>query len=217
MTEIEELVKSGNNQLLKERLSENPSIVFVRTEQGISLLQLAAYYKNHDAVQMIRKHYQKLDIFEAVSVGDNKTVLDIVKTNPDQINAHSKDGFTPLGLASFFGQLELVKVLLNNGADPNIASQNQLMVTPLHSACATSNFEIAQILIRNNAEVNAKQMQGVTPLHSAVHNGHLKLVKLLLENGANTGSKMDDGQTPVSMAKEKGIKEIIELLRNGEK
>jgi len=117
-----------------------------------------------------------------------------------------------LGLASFFGHLSLVKLLLDKGANPNIASNNQFKVAPIHSACAISHFDITELLIRYHADVNAKQMQGVTPLHSAAHNGQTKLSKLLIDNCADINAKMDNGQTPLFMANEKNFQETAELI-----
>jgi len=213
MTELDELIKTGNNNILEIRLKDNPSLAASKTEQGISLLQFAAYCRNKEAIEIIRAYYNKLDIFEAASLGEGDTLLHLIEKDPDQANTYSVDGFTPLGLASFFGHTELVKMLLDKGANPNIAANNQFKVTPLHSACAISNYDIAEILIKNGANVNAKQMQNVTPLHSAAHNGQSKLVNLLIENGADINSKMENGQTPLFMATEKEFKETIELLK----
>lgn len=213
MTEIIELIKTGKNNLLREKLQDNSSIATVKTEQGISLLQFAAYCRNQLAIDIIRSYLKEIDILEAASIGEKDSLIRLIEKEPDKINLFSIDGFTPLGLASFFGHKELVKILLNNEADPNIAANNSFKVTPLHSACAVSNYEIAQLLIKNGADVNAKQMQGVTPLHSAAHNGQTNLVRLLINNGANINSKMDDGQTPLSMAIEKEFNETIAVLK----
>lgn len=213
MTEIVELIKTGDNKILEGKLKESPSLATSKTEQGISLLQFAAYCRNMEAVEIIRKYLDKIDIHEAASIGDKEVLLHIIKRSPEQTNTYAVDGFTPLGLASFFGNTEIVKILVDHGANPNMASNNQFKVTPLHSACAVSNYDIAEILIENGADVNVKQMQNVTPLHSAAHNGQTKLVKLLIDNGAEIDSKMDNGQTPLFMAEEKEYKEVIDLLK----
>jgi uncharacterized protein len=216
MEKFVELIKTGNNTLLNEKLKGNPSLSSAKTDQGISLLQFAAYCRNKEAVDIIRTYHDKLDIFEAASLGETDTLIQLAEKQPDQINAYSPDGFTPLGLATFFGHIDLVKLLIEKGANPNIAANNPFKVTPLHSACAISNYDIAEMLIKNGAEVNARQMQGVTPLHSAAHNGQPRLAKLLIDNGADVNSKTDTGQTPLFMAKEKKYKAVIELLeKNG--
>ncbi len=213
MEEIIDLIKTGKNKLLKEKLKNAPSKANTKTEQGISLVQFAAYCRNREAIDIIRSFINDLDIFEAASVGDRDRLLQLISLEPDIINNHASDGFTALGLASFFGHKELVILLLEKGADPNIPASNPFKVTPLHSACAISNYDIAELLIKNGADVNAKQMQGVTPLHSAAHNGKIDLVKLLIENGADKQLKMDDGQTPLSMAEEKEFTDIIDYLK----
>lgn len=212
MEEIIELIKTGKNDLLAQKLNDNPSLADYTTEQGISLLQFAAYFRNNFAVDILKKNRQKLDIFEASSIGDLETISQLLDKNPDLLNSFSPDGFTALGLASFFGHLSLVKLLLDKGANPNIASNNQFKVAPIHSACAISHFDITELLIKHRADVNAKQMQGVTPLHSSAHNGQTKLSKLLIDNGADINAKMDNGQTPLFMANEKNFQETAELI-----
>ena len=207
------LIKTGDNDRLIEIVNDSPSIVDMKTEQGISLLQLAAYCRNRPAIDIIRKYKKELTIFEAASIADIATIGKLIDQNPDQVNSFSPDGFTALGLASFFGHLEIVKLLLSKNADPNLAANNQFKVAPIHSACAVSNYDITEILIKNGADVNARQMEGVTPLHSAAHNGQTKLVKLLIDNGADINSKMDNGHTPLFMAEEKNFSETAALIK----
>jgi ankyrin repeat protein len=213
MNELAELIKTGSNALLEEKLSINPSMAHGKTEQGISLLQFAAYYRNLEAVEIITRYKGELDIFEAATVGDKATLQRKMKTDCDRINAFSTDGFTPLGLATYFGHFDAVKLLLDNGADPHIASSNVMHVTPLHSACATSNYDIAEVLLKSGVNVNAKQQSGVTPLHSAAHNGQARLARLLIEYGADINALTDNGQSPKDMADEKGHTEVAGLLK----
>jgi ankyrin repeat protein len=212
MEEIIELIKTGKNDLLAQKINENPSLADSMTEQGISLLQFAAYCRNNFAVDILKINKQKLDIFEAASIGDTAIISQLLDKTPNLLNSFSTDGFTALGLASFFGHLKVVRLLLDKGANPNIASNNQFKVAPIHSACTISHFEVTELLIKHRADVNAKQMQGVTPLHSTAHNGQTQLSKLLIDNGANINAKMDNGQTPLFTAKEKNFQETAELI-----
>jgi ankyrin repeat protein len=212
MNDIADLIKTGKNSILAEKLGENPTLVNAKTEQGLSLLQFAAYYRNREAIDII-KRYKDIDIFEAAMIGDEQTLLKKLQSPPDMVNARSPEGFTPLGLAAYFGQLGIVRLLLQHDADPDIASDNAFRVTPLHSACAVSNHEIVELLLRAGADVNAKQMSGVTPLHSAAHNGQTQLAKLLIDKGADVNAEMDNGQTPLAKAVEKDHHETAQLLR----
>lgn len=213
MQEIVELIKNGNNKTLSQKINDDPPLAQGKTDQGISFLQFAAYCRNQEAIEIFKTHKHDLDIFEAASIGDHETISQYLAQDPEWLNAYSTDGFTLLGLASFFGHLSLVKYLLNKGANPNKAANNPLKVTPLHSACAISDLEIAEQLIQFGADVNAKQMQDVTPLHSAAHNGQTKLAKLLIDYGADIHAKTDNGQTPLSMAEEKGFSETVEIIK----
>jgi uncharacterized protein len=213
MDEITELIKTASNNELEKRIEENPSLANGKTEQGISFLQFAAYCRNQFAIDLLKKYKNTLDIFEAASIGDINTMILLLDRNLRLLNSFSADGFTILGLASFFGHGSLVKLLLDKGADPNIAANNQLKVSPLHSACAISDYHIAGMLIDHGADVNARQMQNVTPLHSAAHNGQTQLAGLLIEHGADVNAKTDSGQTPLFMANEKHFYKTAELIR----
>jgi len=211
---ITDLIKEGDISRLEQKLKDNPSLIDEKTDQGISLLQYAAYLRNEGAVEIIRKYKPKLDIFEAACVGDNNILIQSLIKNPDLLNTFSSDGFTLLGLASYFGHYSLVKSLLDLGANPNIPSNNQLNVSPIHSACAISNFQITELLINNGADVTAKQIQGVTALHSAANNGQTLLAKLLIDHGADLNAEMGNGLTPLRLAQEKKFQETAEFFKN---
>jgi len=139
-------------------------------------------------------------------------VAHLVYTHPDAINFYAEDGFTPLGLACYFGHFEVARYLVLKGADVNLPSNNGFKVYPIHSAAAGNYTDIARMLIENNAQVNVRQQAGVTPLHSAAQNGNIDLLILLLEHGADINIRMEGGKLPADLAKEKGFDEIAEAL-----
>ena len=55
MNEIADLIKTGKNSILAEKLGDNPSLVHAKTEQGLTLLQFAAYYRNREAIDIIKR------------------------------------------------------------------------------------------------------------------------------------------------------------------
>lgn len=214
MTEVFEWVRHGNIEALNDGLEANPSVALSKTEHGVSLLMFAAYCRNQKAIEVVRPFVNYISLFEAAALGEVKTVMQGLDNQTAHIDNFSTDGFTVLGLASFFGHAELVSALLEEGANPNIASDNDFKVCPLHSACAALSYDIAQMLLLHGAEVNAKQAHDVTSLHSAAHNGHLQLVKLLIEHGAVLNAVTDQGETPLSMAKDKNFTDIIDYLES---
>ena len=82
--------------------------------------------------------------------------------------------------------------------------------TLLHLA---PNWGVAERLIAQGADVNAKDNFGMTPLHSAAHAGRMDMVELLIAKGADINATSNIGQTPLALAKAKGHTEISELLR----
>jgi ankyrin repeat protein len=213
MPSVPELIKANDNNGLRELLNRNSELADGVTEQGISYLQLASYYRNKEAVEIIRKKKRTISLHEAAAVGDLDAVIEHLTSETGEVNSYSADGFTPLGLACYFGNRDIVKYLLANGADPNKPSSNSFKVAPLHSATAISDYDLTVLLLAHGADVNARQQSGVTPLHSAAHNGQLKIAKLLIDHGADVNAKTEDGKTPADMAFEKDYNEIGEFLK----
>lgn len=60
--------------------------------------------------------------------------------------------------------------------------------TALHEACNHGFRDIAETLLDNGADVNAKGMDDERPLHDAAINSHAEVVQLLLSRGANVVS-----------------------------
>lgn len=205
-------IQEGNIEIVKTALSGNPSLINTKTEQGLSVLLLAMYYRKNDIVNVLLENKKDFNFFEAAASGQLDVVKKHLENEPYILNEFAVDGFTALGLCCFFNQKEVANFLLQKGADPNIASSNDFKVAPLHSAAAISQIELVDILLGNGAKINAKQSSGVTALHSAAHNGATEIVKLLLQNGADENAKTEDGKSVLDFAKEGEFKEIINLL-----
>jgi len=205
-------IQEGNIEVVKTLLIENPSLINTKTEQGISVLLLAMYYRKNEIVNVLLENKKDFDFFEAAASGQLDFVKKHLENEPGILNQFAVDGFTALGLSCFFNQEEIAKFLLEKGADPNIASNNDFKVAPLHSAAAISQIEIVNILLQNGANVNAQQSSGVTALHSAAHNGATKIVKLLLKNGADKTAKTKDGKSVLDFATEGNFTKIINLI-----
>jgi ankyrin repeat protein len=210
---IIEAIKTGDLARVNELLEADPALAGSRNEMGVSAIMLATYYGRDKIAEVLLERDVALDIFEAAAVGRAERVLEILRREPELVNCYADDGFTPLGLASFFCRGPVARLLIEKGADVNAASKNTQRVTPLHSAVSRRQTMIAEALLAQGANPNARQQAGVTPLHQAAHNGHAEMVRLLLAHGADPHAKMDDGQTPLAMAQETGKREVIDLLR----
>lgn len=156
----------------------------------------------------------QVGIFAAAAKGQSDELRSLAENDPALVNTHSPDGFTPLGLATFFGHAEAVEALLAAGADVNLASRESMKMPPLGSAMAVQRNDIARTLIEHGADVNGKAANDLTALHTAAARGNLEAAKLLLEHGADRNAASTDGKTPIDYAEERNQPEMVEFLKS---
>ncbi len=212
LEQLEEYITTGDVIGLNVLLTQNPKLAKGATSHNVSPLMLSCYYKKPEVTALLLKYVDDITLFEAAAAGKFDVVAHLVFTYPDALDYFADDGFTPLGLACYFGQHEIARYLVLKGADVNQPSNNGFNVFPIHSAAAGNYTDIAKLLIDNGANINVRQQAGSTPLHSAAQNGNLDLLILLLENGADVNARMEGGKLPADLAREKGFKEIAEIL-----
>lgn len=101
------------------------------------------------------------------------------------VNAVANDGFTPFYLAMKNGWADLIKFLLDNGADLHYSHPNPEYLTAIYYASVqAANLEMVSWLLDLGAVVNVYDSKGYTPLWYAVQGGHLALATDLLDHGA---------------------------------
>ena len=213
IAQLEQQIEAGDLQAVKEILFQNPRLANVNTSHNISPLLLACYYKKKDIADLISEFTDNLSLFEACAVGKFDAATLLIFQNPEAVNEFSEDGFTPLGLACYFGHEDLARFLVLKGADVNLASKNGFNVFPIHSAVAANNINITKMLLDAGAYPNVCQKAGLAPLHTAAELGNIELIILLLEHGAEVSLRMEGGKLPADLAAEKGYNEIADILR----
>ena len=203
----------GDVAKVKEMLAADPSLIQTTDSNGVSVLLKAAYHGQREVVDTLLASDIHLNIFEAAATGQTQRIKDLISSDSRLVNSYSPDGFTPLGLATFFGQAETVKALLAAGAEVNAAYRESMQLTPLGSAMAVGRNDIARTLIEHGADVNVKAANDTSPLHTAAARGNLESATLLLDHGADLSASTTDGKTPLAYAEERNHPDMVEFLK----
>ncbi|MBL8295862.1 MAG: ankyrin repeat domain-containing protein, partial [Bryobacterales bacterium] len=162
MEEFLNAARTGDIEQLKTLLAANAAVLNERNDLGQSAILLARYHRKAAAVEFLLSQNPDLNLHEAAAVGALDRVRTIVRERGRLIDSHSKDGFTPLALAAFFGHAAVAQYLIDQGANVSLAANNPMKVAPLHAAVSGRHFEIVRMLVDNDADVNARQQQGWT-------------------------------------------------------
>ena len=154
---------------------------------------------------------QARSIFDIARNGTVEEVKELMKQNPDVINQTNENGFSPLILACYRGNVEVADFLIDNVKDVNYKSQEG---TALAGLSVKYNKRLVEHLLKKNADPNIADATGATPLFWAVKFGNKELTELLLKYKADKSRKDSMGMTPFEYALQTNNKEIINLLKN---
>ncbi len=148
-------------------------------------------------------------------MGKTNQIARHLARDPLLVNSYSCDGYQPLGLACYFGHIKTAEYLIKAGAVVNSPSRNSLGAPPILSAAAAGHVKIVMLLIKHNANPNARENNGFTPLHAAAQNGDTEMVRSLLFNGADMTICAHQGELPIDLAIEGGHTDAAALFKEG--
>ncbi|MBF0408407.1 MAG: ankyrin repeat domain-containing protein [Candidatus Riflebacteria bacterium] len=156
--------------------------------------------------------------FNAVNSGDVAKAKEILN-NGGKVNESTYDGLEmyPLNIAILAGKLEMVKFLLEEGADINKTTKFDLL-SPLRFAVDVKNTEILRLLLSQGADLSIRDREGGTALHRAAFKGNLDAISLFLEKGANLKDQstgvpgLKNGGTPLHVAVQNKQLNAVKLL-----
>jgi uncharacterized protein len=205
-------IKAKDFDSAKAVLEQNPELLRGWTREGDTPVLMSVYSGASELTQWLLERGVELTVYEAVAVGDAGRVAQYVDADPALIRAPNHNGWTVLHMAAYFGHVDVVKLLLERGADAMERSTNELYNTPLHSALAGRRFAIAQLLVEHGSDVNSSNRRGWTPLHLAAGAGNLDAVQFLAQHGADPGALNADQLTPAGIARERGYPAVAEWL-----
>ncbi len=211
--EMETAVIQGDSVTLETILKDNPELVDTIDQKRLPLVLTAQYHSQPAIVDMLVNAGAELSIFEAAAIGRLDVVKRELEEYPEDLNENGRDGFTPLQLACFFGQEEIVSFLIVQEAEINAKAKNPTQLQAIHAAAANGNLNILRQLLENGADANARQQKGFTPLHTAADNNSPDMAQLLIQFGADPTIADDSDQTPAHLAQEKGYDQLLPILK----
>ncbi len=181
---IIEAIQQGDLAALKLAIAENPACVNERDPSGIPALLLALYYRRTDCVHRLLDAGAAVDFHLACALNRAEDIERFVDADPALRNQQTPDGWTGLHLAAFFGAEDAARLLLSRGADPCVRSSNQMANLPIHSAAASRQASIVELLLVAGSPAGDKQHGGYTPMDAALQNGDQATIDVLLRHGA---------------------------------
>jgi len=151
----------------------------------------------YESIEAYRRHYEeKPKIERREKEKCSQEQWELVKYLLDQgADANEKaanGGDSAITVATYSGNITLMEMLLDYGADIEIANKDGQ--TPI---IRTKNTLALSLLVKRGANINAKDNYGYTALRWATQNGNIPAMKLLLDSGANTEIRCNLGRTPI--------------------
>lgn len=163
--------------------------------------------------------------WNAVGRGYTDTVARSVTAHPYYANATDEHGWTPLLIAASVQRIQVIKVLLENGADVNkrgphdwtalyiaisrghyhvceilLNAGANIYNIDLPEASRNGDTDICELLLSRGALIDGTSLNGDTALHRASCCGNVDTLRMLLDRGASTGIMNADRQIPEEVA-----------------
>jgi len=149
-------------------------------------------------------------LYYATLCGFRDLVEHLIVTRPWDINTRGGYHCTPLHAAVVKGNVDIVTLLLEHGAD--VATWNWGNWSPLYEAARRGRLDVIRLLLYHDTDVNFRDDWQRTPLFVASQEGELEVARALLQHGAAVDSRDKNGATPLMLASENGHLDVLHLL-----
>ena len=142
--------------------------------------------------------------------GGDTDIISLIHTHLSNIESKTSNGFTPLMVAAFHGELLAVKWFLEKGA--TVACKDYRGWNTLHRAAEGGDTDIISLIHTHLPNIDSKTGEGDTPLMLAASCGKLHAVKWFLEKGATVACENNEGWNTLHYAAQGGDTDIISLI-----
>lgn len=150
------------------------------------------------------------DIFEIARKGTIAELKELLPSNPKGVNAVNSDGYSLLVLATYRGNNDVARFLIENGADINGSSTYG---TPLMAAVVKGNTAIVKLLLDRKADTGVPDASGNTALIYASLFKKYDIAELLVKANANIDLKDIRGNSAVDYARLTKDEKLLELFK----
>ena len=123
---------------------------------------------------------------DRIQVGDREGALEMIDAGAD-VNGAQGDGTTPLHWAVYKVDVELIRLLLERGAKPDV--MNNYGSSPLAEAAKVGNAQLVEILLDAGADVESANQEGQTALMLAARAGSMNVAEVLVGHGADVNAR----------------------------
>jgi len=148
-------------------------------------------------------------LIKALRHREKEKALELIRQGAD-VNAWTPMGSSTLSFSTELGDVDLVKKLLEAGADPKKCGDALLI------ASQYDHLDIVKLLLSKGADVNYQsqklESKGLSAVFTSAANGKTDVLKYLLESGANTELLNKAGDTPLMETSKRPLPESVKLL-----
>ena len=188
-------------ELLHEGCNLDDS-AFLRMQADVQLVLLSF----SDASQ------EQVDELASMAGAGFQTEVEKILKRPQDPDLLASDGTTALYQASLHGRADVVRLLLEAGADKELGRKDaESARTPLRVACERGHTEVLRLLLQARANWNATDEHGRSPLWVACRECHTEAACLLLEARADTQA-LTQGEPLLCLVSQRGLPEVARLL-----
>uniref|UniRef100_A0A674K047 Ankyrin repeat and KH domain containing 1 n=1 Tax=Terrapene triunguis TaxID=2587831 RepID=A0A674K047_9SAUR len=149
----------------------------------------------------------------ACAGGHEELVVDLLLARGANKEHRNVSDYTPLSLAASGGYVNIIKILLNAGAEINSRTGSKLGISPLMLAAMNGHVPAVKLLLDMGSDINAQiETNRNTALTLACFQGRAEVVSLLLDRKANVEHRAKTGLTPLMEAASGGYAEVGRVL-----
>lgn len=137
------------------------------------------------------------ELSNAIIASDEDRVKFLIDKGAD-VNKQDSQGWTPLANAARQRKDKIAEILIEHGADPNLASDG---TTPLIAALMRDSVPTIEVLLKHGAKIEEPGTEGYRPLSMAIADSRYDSAKALIEHGADINAASgEDSLTPLMVA-----------------